>query len=51
MITIKDTKDIQTEIKQVIDALVEIRDKSIESEIENLFIDMEKIFNVLKKST
>jgi len=51
MINIKDTKEMQSEIDEVMKNLVEIRDKSIKMEVENLFIDMEKLLNVLTKNS
>lgn len=50
MIVLKDTKDLQKDIHEVTENLVKLRDKSIEAEIETLFIDMEKLFNVIKQT-
>lgn len=50
MITLKDTSNIQKEIHDVTDSLAKLRDSSIDAELESIFIDMEKLLNVLKSN-
>ncbi len=50
MTTIKDTKELQKEIQGITNTLIELRDSAVETEIEKLFIDMEKILDVFKRT-